>query len=108
MSKKKDEKDPTTDNAPHPAEHSEASKVDSLRPAPPDAPLMSLPDAASYLRMTVVAFRALLESDTSEFAQRMRGWLVTLSPRRRYIQREPFMAWLRSKCDATNIEKGQK
>ena len=89
-------------------ELSEARRADPIRPLPPDAPLLSLPEAASYLRMTPVALRALLEDESDDLSKQLRVWLVVLSERRRYIQREPFMAWLRGKCDATNIEKGQK
>jgi hypothetical protein len=71
---------------------------DTDTPLPPDAPLLSLGEAAAYLRMTVVALRAVLEKDKDDFSNRLRGMMVCLSERRRYIKREPFMAWLNQKA----------
>jgi hypothetical protein len=99
MTKQKRETDPK-EAAPQSAECAEAK----LRPAPSDAPLLSLPEAAAYLRMIPVALRALLEDKTDELSQQLHTWLVSLSERRRYIQREPFLNWLRGKCDTTNKE----
>jgi hypothetical protein len=58
--------------------------------------------------MTTVAFRALLEDEADDLSKRLNGWLIALSERRRYIQREPFLKWLREKCATTDADKGQK
>lgn len=73
------------------------------RPAPPptDGALFSLDDAAAHLRMTPGAFRKLVagraDGSDGELGDLLRGWLVTLTPYRRYIKRGPFLAWLREK-----------
>lgn len=68
-------------------------------PLPLDAPLLALEDVARYLRITPAAVRRLVDGradgSDGELGDRLRGWLVKLSPRRRYIRREPFLTWLR-------------
>lgn len=70
-------------------------------PPPPDSPLLSFADAAAYLRITPAAVRTLVngraDGSDGELGDLLRSWLVTLSPHRRYIRREPFLAWLREK-----------
>jgi hypothetical protein len=70
-------------------------------PLPGDAPLLSIEDAAAYLRTTPGAVRRLLDgradgsAEEHAISDRLRAWLVALSPRRRFICREPFLSWLR-------------
>ena len=67
----------------------------SLQP-PPDAPLLSLADAAAYLRLSEKELAALLDSTTpSRLGAKLKELLVELDSNRRYVRREPFMAWLR-------------
>ena len=86
-----------------------AASGDEARPRhvpllPADAPLLSLADAAAYLRRTPGAVRKLLDgradSDDGEVGQVLRRWVVRLSPHRTYIAREPFLAWLRTKAQS--------
>ena len=69
------------------------------RALPADAPLLDLADVAAYLRLTVAAVRKLLDGrpDASDgrLGEMLRGWVVKLSPHRRYVRRAPFMKWLR-------------
>lgn len=71
-------------------------------PLPGDAPLLSLDDAAAYLRVTPAALRKTIEGradgSDGELGDRLRKWLVVLTPRRRYIRRAPLLAWLREKA----------
>ena len=65
-----------------------------LPPLPPDAPLLSIEDAAAYLRTTPAAVRKMLDGRPEggdQLAQIVRTCMVKLSPRRRYIRREPFL-----------------
>ncbi len=68
---------------------------------PEDAPLLNFEDVAAYLRLTPGAVRRLVDGrrdgSDGELGDLLRAWLVTLSPRRRYICRDPFLAWLRNK-----------
>jgi hypothetical protein len=70
-----------------------------IAPLPVGAPLMGLPDAAGYLRLSMPALRKLIEGrpdgSDGDLGDRLRSWLVALSPRRRYIKARPFMSWLR-------------
>lgn len=72
-------------------------------PLPHDAPLMTLGEAGAYLRLSTASIRKLIDgrADAKDDAlgERLRGWVVRLSPHRRYIQREPFMTWLREISD---------
>lgn len=74
---------------------------------PADALLLSMGDVAAYLRMTPAAVRRLVDGrrdgSDGDLGERLRSWLVTLSPRRRYIRREPFMAWLRGFCGDASV-----
>lgn len=68
-----------------------------IPPLPPDAPLLSIDDVALYLRTTRAAVRKMIEGRADyhdPIGERLRGWVVRLSPHRRYIRRGPFMAWL--------------
>lgn len=71
-------------------------------PLPADAPLLGVADVAAYLRMTPAAVRKLLDgrADVSdgELGAKLRDLEVRISPHRRYIEREPFLAWLRTKA----------
>lgn len=72
-------------------------------PLPADAPLLSFADVAAYLRLTTAAVRRLVDGrpdgSDGELGELLREWLVRLSPRRRYIRREPFLAWIREKSE---------
>jgi hypothetical protein len=70
----------------------------TVEPLPVDALLLSVEEAAGHLRMTAGAFRKFLETDPSDFATMVRGWLVVLSPRRRYIKRDALLSYLRTMC----------
>jgi hypothetical protein len=81
-----------------------AARVSAARkeiPLPQDAPLLSLLDVAHYLRLTPGALRRLVDGrrdgSDGEMGDFLRSWLVILSPRRRYVRREPFLSWLRDK-----------
>ncbi len=70
-------------------------------PLPQDAPLLSFDDAASYLRVTPAAVRRMVDgrmgsTTPDEIGARLRGWVVRLSPHRRYIRKKPFLDWLSS------------
>jgi len=65
-----------------------------IAPLPADAPLVSLADAAAYLRVTPRAFRKLLDEERTSLADSLRSCVVRLSPRRRYLMRERFLALL--------------
>lgn len=73
-------------------------------PLPPDAPLLTFAEAGAYLRLSAAAVRKLLngrpDGPEDELGALLRSWMVRLSPRRRYILREPFLQWLREKADA--------
>jgi hypothetical protein len=86
----------------------EKRHMQPIHPLPPDAPLLSLSDAAAILRMTPGALRKMIEADPTEMGERLRSWIVVLSPRRRYIQRAPLLAWLRGMCDKSNTESVNK
>ena len=68
-------------------------------PMPPDAPLMNLGEAGAYLRLSAASVRKLIdgraEARDDSLGKLLRGWVVRLSPHRRYIRREPFFEWLR-------------
>lgn len=68
---------------------------------PADGPLLSIEDVAAYLRKTPAAVRKIIEgrpdSDDGELGEVLRRFLVKLSARRRYVAREPFLAWIQSK-----------
>jgi len=70
-------------------------------PLPADGPLLSLEDVAAYLRKTPAAVRKIIEGrpdcDDGELGEALRHFVVKLSARRRYIAREPFLAWIKSK-----------
>jgi hypothetical protein len=73
---------------------------------PPDAPLLSLRDVASYLRLSLAAVRKLLDGradgSDGELGEALRQFCVRLSPHRRYIRRDLFMQWLRDKMGPTD------
>jgi hypothetical protein len=70
-----------------------------------EAPLlMSLREVASYLQVSLAALRKMVAVEDSDVSNCLRNCLVTLSPRRRYIQRGPFLEWLRAKCSTTNAQ----
>lgn len=79
-------------------EKREARAVSAL---PPDAPLLSFADVGAYLRLTPAAVRTLVngrvDGSDGELGDLLRSWLVTLSPHRRYIRRDPFLGWLHEK-----------
>ena len=78
-------------------------------PLPGDAPLLSIEDVAVYLRTTPPAVRKMLDGradSNDELGARLRPWLVKLSPHRRYIMREPFLAWLRQQAGCEVVEDG--
>jgi hypothetical protein len=73
---------------------------------PVDAPLLSIEDAATYLRSTPAAIRKLLDgradSDDGELGAILRRCLVKLSAHRRFIARKPFVAWLEAQAEKLN------
>lgn len=77
------------------------TKRATLSPLPPDGPLMSFADVAAYLRTTPAAVRKLVDGradgSDGELGELLRSWLVRLSPHRRFIRRDAFLAWLRGK-----------
>jgi hypothetical protein len=99
MKNQKSERDLSRNSCP--ADAAEGRKHGKIPPAPPDSVLLSLPEAAAHLRLTVAAFRKLLETDGSPIGDQLRSMIVSLSPRRRYVKRGPFLAWLRDKCNGT-------
>lgn len=74
-------------------------------PLPSDAPLLAPGDVASYLRLSRAAVARLLDgradSSDGELGEVLRRFTIRLSPRRRYVLREPFMAWLQEKTQGT-------
>ena len=66
--------------------------------APPDGPLLSIEEAAAYLRLSPGAVAKMLggraDGDDGELGRVLRDCLVCLSPRRRYIAKQSFLAWL--------------
>lgn len=81
----------------------EKRQTRQVSPVPPDAPLLSLADVGAYLRLTPGAVRRLVDGrpdgSDGDLGDLLRSWLVRLSPHRRYIRREPFLAWLRAKSE---------
>ena len=79
-------------------------------PIPTDGTLMSIADVAAYLRLTPAAVRRLLDGrpdhSDGELGERLRRSLFRLSPRRRYILRAPFLAWLREKAGTSGTTPG--
>lgn len=73
-------------------------------PIPDDAPLLTFAEAGAYLRLSAAAVRKLVDgradSKNDELGERLRTWVVRLSPHRRYIRREDFIGWL------TGLAKG--
>lgn len=69
-------------------------------PLPQDALYLSLDDVGGYLRRSRAAVRKLLDErpagEDDEIGTKLRGWMVKMTDRRRYILREPFMDWYRS------------
>jgi len=65
---------------------------------PADAPLLSIADAAAYLRVTPRALRKLIDEERSGLADSLRSCVVRLSPRRRYLKREEFLGVLVDFC----------
>ena len=67
-------------------------------PLPPDAPLMTLAEAGAYIRLSAASVRKMIDgradSKDDVLGEKLRGWVVRLSPHRRYIRREPFFEWL--------------
>lgn len=76
-----------------------AAEGSSLVSLPPDAPLLTFAEAGAYLRLSTASVRKLVDgrSDTKndELGAVLRSWVVRLSPHRRYIRRQEFLAWLR-------------
>ena len=76
------------------------SKIPAL---PADAVLLSLHEVAGHLRRSPNAVRVMIHgrADGSDGAlgEFLRSILVELSPRRRYVLREPFMEWLKKLAD---------
>lgn len=70
-------------------------------PQPLDAPLLTLETAAAYLGTTADGIRAALkgqhESDY-ELTEMLRGALVVLSERRRFIRKSVLLEWLNRKA----------
>lgn len=75
-------------------------------PLPADAPLMSLGDAAAYLRLSHAAVRKLLDgradSDDGELGEALRRFVVRISSRRRYVARKAFLSWLEGHAASLN------
>lgn len=73
---------------------------------PIDAPLLSIEDAATYLRISATAVRKLLDgradSDDGELGVALRRFLVKISARRRYIAKAPFLLWLQTFVNKLN------
>lgn len=79
-------------------------------PLPSDAPLLTFEEAGTYLRLTAASIRKLVDgradSKNDELGARLRTWTVRLSPHRRYILREPFVAWLNDLSAGTQAQAG--
>ena len=77
---------------------------------PSDGPLLSIDDVAAYLRLSRVAVRKLIDGrvdgDDCELGDLLRRLIVRISPRRRYVQREAFLAWLFAKAGAVTTRGG--
>lgn len=76
----------------------DAKGASRVLPMPADGVLMSIDDAAAHLRTTPAAVRKLIEEDDGELGEALRGFIVKLSARRRYIARASFLAWLDKKA----------
>lgn len=76
-------------------------------PQPPDSFLLTFEEAGAYLRLSAASVRKLVDgrADTKDddLGERIRGWVVRLSPHRRYIRRDPFLRWL---CEVTGRPSG--
>lgn len=83
-------------SAPRPASSAESPVRNGrrLHPLPTDAPLLSIADAASYLRVTPRAMRKLIDEEHSGLADALRSCVIRLSPRRRYLRRSDFLSAL--------------
>lgn len=79
--------------------------IQAAPPLPPDAPLLSIEDVAQYLRTTATAVRKMLDGrpdGEDRIGELLRSWTVKLSPRRRFVRRDPFLRWLRQGEVATD------
>ena len=77
----------------------------NVPPLPPDAPLLSIEDAAAYLRRPVDAVRRMIDgrSDGDDgIGQELRGMVVRLSARRRYLRKPDFFRWLYTRAGVPN------
>jgi hypothetical protein len=76
-------------------------------PNPEDAFLLTFEEAGAYLRLSAASVRKLVDgrADTKddELGKSLRGWVVRLSPHRRYIRRDKFLKWL---CEVTGRDTG--
>lgn len=85
---------------------SEKSAGGETTPLPADAPLLSIEDAATYLRCSATAVRKLLDgradSDDGELGAVLRRCVVRLSAHRRFISRKPFVEWLAAQAQKLN------
>lgn len=91
-------------------EQLEKRQAKPVGPIPLDAPLLSLGDVGAYLRISPGAVRRLVDGrpdgSDGELGDLLRSWLVRLSPHRRYIRREPFLAWLHEKSGDASGSSG--
>jgi hypothetical protein len=78
-------------------------------PLPVDGPLMSIEEAGTYLRLSAASVRKLIDGRADQkddtLGALLRGWVVRLSPHRRYIRRRAFMAWLNGVAGSPNLDK---
>ena len=69
-------------------------------PLPPEVPLLTFAEAGSYLRLSAASVRKLVDGrpDTKDdrLGTLLRGWVVRLSPHRRYIRGKVFLSWLKN------------
>lgn len=95
--------------------HGETSATPERRhgfslPLPPDGPLLTFEEAGAYLRLSTASIRKLVDgrADTKddELGERLRGWTRRISPHRRYILRDPFLAWLTALAGDARAQAG--
>ncbi len=85
-----------------------ANKPIKRLPLPEDGPLLSFEDVAAYLRRTVGAVRKMVDGRSDgddKVGKKLRQWVVSLSPHRRYILADPFRRWLAEKASAQSVSE---
>lgn len=77
-------------------------------PQPLDAPLLTFETAAAYLGTTADGIRAALKGqheNDHELTAMLRGALVVLSERRRFIRKDALLEWLNAKAGRQRVAR---